>query len=238
MSLLLIASAAHAEITFTTAAPFDRGELASALEVRHAGARLELIVTAIPGGVRIATARGVRDVALDGLTGAAAARLVALAIDDLFLADLVVPSPRRAPLVLAAFGTAMAWDGTLGGLGLDLSVPVRDLRFAVEVAAIVAAETALDLDAALIRLTAATQRGAFELRAGLVASPIVVHDGVGDQTFLVGGTASARIRVGGAVIAVGVDGFATRTTYHERGETVMVTPRFAPWLAAGIEMAL
>jgi hypothetical protein len=40
-----------------------------------------------------------------------------------------------------------------------------------------------------------------------------------------------------AVLAGGIDLFATRTTYVLDGMPVLTTPRIAPWLAAGLEVA-
>ena len=68
-----------------------------------------------------------------------------------------------------------------------------------------------------------------------------VGDGVGDWTVLWGIAASARVRiplVAGvrAVLATGVDLFATRSSYLVDAMPVLKTPRAAAWLAAGLEV--
>jgi hypothetical protein len=72
--------------------------------------------------------------------------------------------------------------------------------------------------------------------------PLTVGDGAGDATVLVGAGTSVRLRapIGlgvDAVLAGGIDLFATRTTYVLDGMPVLTTPRIAPWLAAGFEVA-
>ncbi|HEX7699812.1 MAG TPA: hypothetical protein VF403_03795, partial [Kofleriaceae bacterium] len=66
-------------------APFEARDLVAAIRVRAAieGAPVHLLVTSIDHGVRVAARGGVREVNLGGLTGTAAARLVALAANDL-----------------------------------------------------------------------------------------------------------------------------------------------------------
>jgi hypothetical protein len=41
-----------------------------------------------------------------------------------------------------------------------------------------------------------------------------------------------------AIVAVGIDAFATRTEYVEAGMAVVATPWWAGWLGLGVEVAL
>jgi hypothetical protein len=101
----------------------------------------------------------------------------------------------------------------------------------------------IDLYAGVVRVGAGLRFGVLELRSGLTFAPLVVETGAGDTTLLAGGNASARVRIPltartRAVLALGADAFATRTTYLLDGMTALATPRFAPWFAAGMEVAL
>src|SRR3954471_4469139 len=108
-------------------APFAATELAAAIRVRIAsdGAPVRVRVTPTTTGVRIETRGEHREVDLSGLHGADAARMVALAADDLLVDDLAPPPlpERRQPLELGVLGAVTGWDGVLGGLTLDLAVP-------------------------------------------------------------------------------------------------------------------
>ena len=94
-----------------------------------------------------------------------------------------------------------------------------------------------------VRASAGVRVDWLDLRAGVVLVPVLVSTGAGDATVLAGGGASARAVVPvspllRAVVAAGLDVFATTTEYRLAGMSVLTTPRWAPWLAAGIEVAL
>jgi len=136
------------------AAPFDAAQLTAAIRIRTSTGRVAIRVRvfAIPGGVRIETRGNARDVALGGLIGPAAARLVALAAADLLLDDLAtapqdttdVPvssvagavgarrAPSRSTTTVSALGGAAAWSHTLGGLGFDVAASSGTWLVAVE----------------------------------------------------------------------------------------------------------
>lgn len=243
-------------------------DIEAALRVRLAadGAPVHVRVIETPDGVRIEAAIGARDVALGGLRGAAAARLVALALGDLLLDDLstapalpaastapgngapapgnVAPRPRPVePAALALLGAVSVWDGALGNVALDLTLPRRGWLLAIDVGGGQLLDSALNLTAAFVRLDAGVRRGVLELRVGIIAAPVIVTGGTGDQTVLLGANTSARLRLPVApsthvIAAGGIDAFATTTEYQMAGKTTMTTPQLAPWLAAGVEVGL
>ena len=86
-----------------------------------------------------------------------------------------------------------------------------------------------------MRATIGWRSGGLELRGGLVATPVLVSDGAGNQTVMPGATVSARLHAGRFVLAAGADGFAAQTTYQLHTMTV-VTPWVAPWIAIGMEL--
>jgi hypothetical protein len=258
LSILGAAQPAAAERSIiadvTAIVPFDAAQLTAALRVRlpSEGAPVELRVTATPDGVRIEARGNVREVALRDLTGAAAARLVALAANDLLLDDLAdlplaAPSltrsstaPDRAATTVGVLGGAAAWQHVLGGLGVDLAIPRGAWLFAIDAGGGTLIDGPLHLTAATLRICGGARLGWLELRMGATLAPLIVSDGRGDSTILAGAGASVRIRVPiargiRAVVAGGVDLFATTTTYLLAGSE-MATPRAAPWIAAGMEV--
>ncbi len=93
-----------------------------------------------------------------------------------------------------------------------------------------------------MRASGGVRVGGVELRAGLTVAPILVSNGRGDQTVLVGGGASARVRLPisralGVVVATGADAFANRTDYAVAPMTKLSTPWLAPWAATGVEVS-
>lgn len=238
-------------------APFDARELTAALRVRlvRDGAPVTVRVLATPAGVRVEVSstegaivrQGARDVALDGLRGPTAARLVALAADDLMLEDLAMPpaearSVAAASHTIGALGAAAAWDGPLGGVTFDVARARGPWVVALDVGGATLVGGAIGLNAAVIRFSAGLRASWFELRAGATFAPLIVSDGAGDRTVLVGGGASARLRVPlgdglHAVFAAGGDVFATRTQYLVGGMPALATPRVAPWFGAGLEVS-
>ncbi|MBA3465306.1 MAG: hypothetical protein H0T46_35570, partial [Deltaproteobacteria bacterium] len=178
-------------------------------------------------------------------------RMVALAASDLLLADLAVAPElvvraepgRRAPLWLGFAATASAWDGLLGGASIDIGMPRGGYLVAIEIGGAGLAGGRVDLLSGVVRADVGLPLGAFELRAGLTLAPIFVQTGVTDFTVLAGANASARVRIQmtaatRAVLAIGADVFATRTQYVLGAMQLMTTPRIAPWLTAGMEIAL
>ncbi|HUJ60178.1 MAG TPA: hypothetical protein VLX92_16845 [Kofleriaceae bacterium] len=241
------AGAERSIVVEASGAPFDSRDLVAALRVRVApdGAPLHVRITATDRGVRIDARGGARDVPLGGLTGAAAARLVALAASDLLLDDLAAPPvlPHHQPATLAVLGGAAAWDNAIGGVTLDLAIPRGRFVAAFEVGGGDAIGGPVELVAGIVRASAGLRAGWLELRAGLVAMPLLVTTGTGDQTMLLGAGASARLRVPilpgmHGLVAAGADAFATRSQYQLDGATVLTTPQLAPWLAIGLEVAL
>lgn len=250
LSIALAVRTAAAERSIVVDAqgvPFAARDLADAIRVRvpSDGAALHVRVTAEAGGVRVETRGEVRDVSLEGLQGAAAARLVALAADDLWMNDLAVAPvlPVVRDKTLSLVGGAMAFGNPLGGITFDVALPAGPALFVVEAGVDDMLGGSVQLAGGVVRVGAGWRTSWLELRAGATAMPIVVSTGVGDSTVLVGGGASARVRlpVGEGVrvvIAGGADAFATRTHYTIAGMTSFETPLVAPWLAAGVEVAL
>jgi hypothetical protein len=231
-------------------APFDAPQLAAALRLRlpASGAPVRIRVVTTPGGVRIEAGGNTREVALRGSTGQDAARLVALAATDL-LDDLVVAAeapvaPQAAPrpsVTIGALGGVVAWQHPIAGLGIDLALARDTWLLALEAGGGTLLDGPLRLTTGVIRFAGGTRHGAFDLRAGATVMPLTVGDGTGDATVLVGAGASVRVRapigIGvHAVLAGGIDIFATRTTYVLDGMPVLTTPAIAPWLAAGLEV--
>ncbi|MGE5185713.1 MAG: hypothetical protein ACM31C_26810 [Acidobacteriota bacterium] len=241
------AGAERAIVVDAHGVPFAARDLADAIRVRvpRDGAALRVRVTAVEGGVRVETRGGTRDVELESLQGADAARLVALAATDLMLDDLASPpepAPRRE-LTLAVTGTAAVWSQALGGASIDVALPVAGGLFAIEAGGGDVLGGNVTLVASVVRLDAGYRLGWLELRAGATVMPLFVTTGAGDTTVLVGGGASARVRptiVPGvrAVVAAGADAFATRTRYELNGMAALATPAWAPWLALGVEVVL
>ena len=241
--LVLLARPASAERAITVSAdgaPFAATDLASALRVRLPdGAPLDVSVQPEGGGrIRVAIGDTTRELDLGGRRGPDAARLVALEIVDLALDDLAtMPPPEpHARFAVDVLGSAIAWDGMLAGGTADLSLARGAVVYAIELAAGQRVAGDLHVTSLPARLTAGWRASRWELRAGAVATPLFVSDGIGDQTVLFGGTASARVHLGRVVLAAGTDAFATRTTYQLTMKTI-ATPWLAPWLAVGMELA-
>jgi hypothetical protein len=246
-------AAAQRSISVEVAAnvPVKADELVAAMRVRVAteGGPIHAQVTAIPDGVRVMAHGNVREVALEGLGGVDAARLIALAASDLFLDDLATSADapsrgadRRARSVtLGMLGAAAGWDGVLGGVSLDAAVTRGSWLAAVDVTGGELATGPVHLMTGLLRADGGLTAGWIDLRAGLTVAPVSVSDGAGDRTVLYGGNASvwihlpitSRLR---AVIAGGADVFATRTEYRLSGMPATATPWWAPWLAVGVEV--
>jgi hypothetical protein len=248
LSIVLAAGPATAERVIAvdvTGAPFDGRELAAAIRMRlpAQGTPVQVRVLATPGGVRVEARGGVRDVALDGLDGPTAARLVALAANDLLLDDLATPPAAAAAdeLTIGVVGAVAGWDGMLGGVTADVVLPRGWWLAAIEVGGGELVAGRIDLETAVIRASVGMRTGMFELRAGVTGAPVIVSSGGGDRTVLVGGGASARLRIPiaarvRAVLAGGLDVFATHTEYLVGGMPAMATPRAAPWFAVGMEL--
>lgn len=236
------------------AAPFDASQLAAAIRLRLPAGDVPVRVRVFgtPGGVRVEARGNAREIALGGLTGAPAARLVALVLDDLLLDDLAtVPlappsvmshaAPARARVNIGVLGSATVWQYALGGLGLDVAIPRDPWLLAIEAGGSALVDGPLHLTTAMVRIVGGARVGPLELRLGASVAPVLVSDGVHDRTLLIGAGTSARLRAPlsagvRAVLAGGVDVFATRTTYIVDGMAVLATPRAAPWIAAGVEV--
>jgi hypothetical protein len=202
-------------------------------------------VTPDAGGVRVEARGAARDVQLQGLSGAAAARLVALATDDLFLDDLATspPPPASSEMTLAVLGTVASWDNTLAAGSLELAIPVGSAVIAIAAGGGELVTGKLSLYMAAVRLDGGVRHGWFEARAGAVAVPVFVTSGKGDSTVVAGVGASVRARLPvtagvRAVLAAGVDAFADRTQYDVSGTSEVATPWWAAWAGLGMEVAL
>ena len=249
--LMRRADAERAIIVNAAGAPFAPADLAEAIRVRvpAAGPALQVRVTAIAGGVRVAAAGGARDVVLGDRTGVDAARLVALAASDLLsvesLGDVGQPVASRndnRAIALAAYAGIAGWNGVLGGLAAELAIPHGAWLFAFDLGGGSLFRGPIDLSDAEARVGLGRRIGPFELRVEAVAEPLFVTTGAGDVTTLFGAGASARARIAlgptRLVLAAGADAFATRTEYRTAGADVLTTPRIAPWLRVGVEVPL
>ena len=234
----------------TTVAPFAAQELAAAIRVRIApdGSPVRIRVTSTATGVRIETRGETREVELGELRGADAARMVALVANDLLIDDLAAPPPplelqaRHAPTELGVLGGVSGWDGMLGGVTLDLAVPRDGWVMTFEAGGGVLVDSTLHVLAGVVRIDPALRIDGFEVRAGATLAPLLVTSGLGDQTVLAGANASVRMRLAvtagvHAVLAAGVDAYATHTQYQLSTMTI-ATPWIAPWVGAGIEVGL
>jgi hypothetical protein len=263
LSILCSAQRAVAERSIVAevpaVAPFDAAELAAALRVRlpRDGAPVVVRVAVTRDGVVIEARGNVRAIALRDLTGAAAARFVALAAHDLLLDDLAELPSGAAPVrpvgavarsseafdtpTVGVLGAAAAWQHVLGGVAIDLAIPRGAWLLAIEGGGGTLVDGRVDLTAATIRISGGVRASWVELRSGATLAPLFVSSGAGDRTILAGLGASVRVRARiasgiSAVLAGGADVFATRTTYLF-GDAMLETPRVAPWVAAGVEMA-
>lgn len=243
------------EVDEPPGAAFAPQELAAAIRVRIAseGSPVRIRVTPTATGVRIETRGEARDVELGELRGADAARMVALVANDLLVDDLAALAPpaivrhgevrtASSPVELGVLGGVSGWNGTLGGLALDLAIPRGAWAITVEAGGGVLVNSTLHVLAGNVRIAPAVRLDGFELRAGATLSPLLVTNGAGDQTVLAGGNASVRMRIGltsatHAVLAAGVDAYATHTRYQLAAMTI-ATPWIAPWVSAGIEVGL
>ncbi len=239
------------EVDVPVGAPFDAAELRSALAVRLApdGARVELrVAVAAQGIVHVTAGERARDVDVGGLHGEAAARLVALAASDLMLDDLAeVPAPparapREARMTLGALGLVSSWPAPLAGGAADIAIPSGGAVVAIELGGGTLVGANLRVTALTARLAAGVYAlDVVELRAGVTLAPIFVAGGA-DRTLLAGGHVAARLHVPlwarvHAVLAASLDVFATRVEYRVGGMTVLATPRVAPSLSLGFEVA-
>jgi hypothetical protein len=227
-------------------APFSPADLANALRVRlpDQGAAVAVHVQAAGDRVTVAIGDTTRDVELGGRTGPDAARLVALAVVDLALDDLaVMPRSEPAPgsiVTLGLLGSATAWASVLAGPTADVAIARGRWLFALDVTGDEHVSGDLGVASAPVHACVGMRLDQLELRGGAVVVPMWVSNGSGDQTTLLGLTASARLRLAitptvHLVAAVGIDGYATQTVYH-LGMGTITTPWFAPWLAAGMEV--
>lgn len=230
-------------------APFDAVQLAAAIRLRvpASGSPIRIRVSAAPGALRVETRGSAREVALGGLTGASAARLVALVVDDLLLDDLsTMPAPvaaRRTHATVGVLGAAGLWQHALGGLGVDVAVARGAWLMSLDASAGTLIDAPVRMTSATARISGGLRIDLLELRASALIMPVLVSDGVRDQTVLVGVGTSVRLRVPLSdtvrwVLAGGADVFATTTTYLLNGVTIMATPRAAPWVGSGLEIAL
>jgi hypothetical protein len=250
LALVRGAGAERAITVDAAGAPFASADLAAAIRVRvpPSGPALQVRVTAIAGGVRVAAAGGARDVALGDRTGADAARLVALAASDLLsvesLVDPAHPAVRDADhaVALAAFAGIAGWNGILGGLAAELAIPRGAWVIALDLGGGTLFGGPIHLEEGEGRVGLGRRVGPLELRIEGIAEPVFVTTGMGDVTTLVGAGASVRTRISvgptRVVLAAGADAFATQTEYRTAGSDVLTTPRIAPWLRVGVEVPL
>ena len=243
------ALAERAIVVDAAGAPFSPRELADALRVRVArdGAPLHVRVTATERGVRVEVLGAAREIELGALTGAAAARLVALAADDMLLEDLATPPalahPTRSRAALAFAAGAAAWDAPFPNAFASASLQRGRWLIAVDAGAGSIVGGNVQLIAGIARLSGGVRAGAFDVRAGASIAPFWVTTGAGDTSIAFGGGASVRahLPLGRSVELVpvgGLDAFANRTHYSIAGMPAFTTPFVSPWLALELEVGL
>jgi hypothetical protein len=155
---------------------------------------------------------------------------------------VVAAAPQiSAPLTLGVLATAAAWSDPLAGVAVDVAIPRGQWLAAFDLGAGKLMGDTLGLFDLVLRAGGGLRGDWIDVRVGLTVVPLMVTTGVGDQTVLVGGGASVRVRVPltrttRLVAALGVDAFATRTEY-EIGAEMIATPWLMPWLGVGIEVA-
>jgi hypothetical protein len=239
------------DVKIEAVSPFDEAQLAAAIRLRLPvdGPKITVRVVRTASGLQVETERGVRDVAIAGLDGVEAARLVALAIDDLTLDDgLALPAVRRtrAPLgapTVSALGAIGDRERPLDGALVTLAYPRRGWVLGFDAGLASPASEMLTITTATLRATAGVRLGWLELRAGATLMPLRVIGGVGDTTVLLGAGLGARLRIPvtstmRAVLAGGVDAFANPTRYQIDGDDVFATGSLVPWLGVGVEVPL
>ena len=235
-------------------APVTATDIADALRVRlgPTGTPIRVHVATVMGGVVVSTAGATRVIALAGLAGPDAARLIALATIDL-LDDMAPIAPpglaiekrpsfdaERIAFRASVLGTAAAWSDMLAGVTVDFELSRGRWLGAVDLGAATLVNGKLELREAIVRVAGGIRFGVVDLRAGATFVPIDVTNGMGDQTVLVGAGASLRTRIAMSdaaqfVIAAGLDVFATQTDYTI-GSAMVSTPWVSPWVAAGFEV--
>ena len=261
LAILCTVRVAHGEraiVVDAVDAPFTASELATAIRVRvpPEGEGIQIRVTATERGVQVEAVGGVREIDLVGLRGPAAARLVALAANDLLPDDVASPAApavvsmavrtravRSNDVTLGLLGAAASWDHVLGNLVFDVAIPRDRWLVAFELGGGALMNSSVHLTAAIVRADAGVRIGILEARLGLTVAPVIVTDGAGDQTVLLGANGSLRARIPLAtsvrgIVAVGSDVFATRTEYRIESRPALTTPQLAPWIAAGLEVGL
>lgn len=237
-------------------APFTAAQLDAALRARDlTGSSVRVVATET--GVEITVRGRTRDLTLGTRTGDDAARLVALAAADLLQPDLAPPpvehlddpegdrpATRMAPRgwSIGLVGTSAIWTGVIAGGSAELVGPAAGHLLAVELGGGSLVGGDLHATTAVVRAGLAKRIGVLELRAGMTLTPILVTDGATDMTVLVGGSASAHLRLPiatgvHAVISAGTDAYATRTEYLRAGMAPATTPFVAPFFGAGIELS-
>lgn len=247
--------AVHVEVAPGVAVTADEVATALRLRIADVGAALSVRVRPSGDGVIAQVDERVRAVALGGRTGVDAARLIALALADLAqvaveeeaapleAGAVVAPARRtRTSLELAVVGSAAAWSAPMAAVAIDVAAVRGRWLGAAELGAGKLVAGNLHLGGGTVRLGAGVRVGNLDVRAGLVLLPVWVSNGAGDQTVLVGGGASARLRIPVApdlrlVVAAGIDAFATRTEYTVGAMTTLSTPWLAPWGGAGAEVS-
>jgi hypothetical protein len=255
VALLLAGGEAAAEraiaVELDPGVPLSESELADALRVRIAatGGPVHVTVKASERGVVVGARGASRVVDLGDRRGGDAARLVALAAVDLLFDDLAAPPTpavvaKVAPRVenrwtVGLVGMAAQWSGTLAGAALDVRIPHGAWFAAVDAGGGELVDGTLHLTGGVVRASVGRRMGRLDLRGGATVAPINVANGAGDATVLVGAGVSARVRFPvdafDLVLAVGADGFATRTEYRIASMTI-ATPWLAPWVGVGIEV--
>lgn len=272
---LVLASSAQAQarrvsVSCQGALPFTSVELTEAIQLR-------LPVMRIPGADALPAVRvqgrtpdraaitvgpANRVISLKDLSGADAARVVALLALDLIsnlqrevassrpVGDVRKPhSPKRSNTVFVGVSPRLAvgvseWSPTFEptlDLGLKIS---RYVSVFVEAGFtwVGAGDGALAVSLVEIpaRIGAAVRYRWLEARAGLALRPYLLSGGTDDQGVLVGGGGSLRVlrRMTAwltGYLAAGVDLFATRKDFQVvKGETGLRTSWVVPWLGLGV----
>jgi hypothetical protein len=246
--------------------PFSTAELEAALALRaqlattQSPRRIEAEVSTQGTAVRVAIIGRARTVALEGVQGAEAARLVAFAILDLAGDQLDPPAAAAAPesptapasvavhAIPAVREDDPAWTAGVWGVGGPRDEVTLELgvRLHGPVRAIASAGAGLGITTGSVerrgfpaRLGIAWRHGAFEARATAVA---VIERASAERTStdaIVGGGAGvawipAHVGAAALLVGAGADAFATAIDYRVAGMPVVTTERFGWWAGLGI----
>ena len=208
-------------------------------------------IGAVADGVQVTLGGRTRILPLAGRRGTEAARLVALAIDDLKLfAEPAPPAPGVAGTeigIRALGGGGFGAHETARGaveLGLDCPLAARGhVRLALGAGYVRTPGGDVVEHGVPIRFALGYRAGVVQGEIGGLVEPSVVTGGAGDARVLVAATAALALRVPvgerlAATFGAGLDLFADRFEYRIGGDIPLATPRAAVWFAVGASYAI